>query len=311
MRILDLPECPACGARTFRTFDLGGGNVLRRCDACGTVSALDYADPSEVYVDGYMFGEAGPFGLDVTAPLFQQYLFRVADRRVAMIERASGVSAGRLLDVGCGTGEVLAAARERGWTTHGVEPERTAAEMAQSRGLEVTIAMLERSGLPENSFDVVSAFHVLEHQPDSRAFLSSLARWARPGGFVAVEVPNFRSVQRRRLGHGWPGLRPREHLVHFTPQTLADTMVRAGIEPLMVRSPAYLGPPQNLEHALGDLVRLGRYRRVLERFSTLSAPYGETALYPTRLGWKILRATEWIYDRAGVGTVAVCVGKTW
>ncbi len=86
MRILDFPQCPACGSRTFRTFDLGAGNVLRRCDACGTVSALDYADPSEVYVDGYMFGEAGPFGLDVTAPLFQQYLFRVADRRVAMIE---------------------------------------------------------------------------------------------------------------------------------------------------------------------------------------------------------------------------------
>ncbi len=88
-------------------------------------------------------------------------------------------------------------------------------------------------------------------------------------------------------------------------------MVRAGIKPLTVRSPAYLGPPQNLEHALVDLVRLGRYRRVLEHFSKPSVSDGETALYPTRLGWGLLRATEWIYDRAGVGTVAVCVGKTW
>jgi SAM-dependent methyltransferase len=310
MKILDLPACPACGTRTFRTFDLGADNILRRCSACDTVSALDYADPAEVYVDGYMFGDAGPFGLDVRHELFQRYLLRVADRRIAMIEHASGLRTGSLLDVGSGTGEVLLAARDRGWTTHGVEPERTAAEMARGRGLEVANATLEQSGLSEGAFDIVSAFHVLEHQPDSRAFLQTMARWARPGGFVAVEVPNFNSVQRRRLREHWTGLRPREHLVHFTPATLAKTMAGAGIEPLLIRSPAYLGPPQNLDQTLNDLVRHGRYRRLLERFSTVAAPDGETARYPTRAGWTILRATEWIYDRAGVGAVVVCVGRT-
>jgi len=310
MRILELPTCPACGARDYRTFDLGGGNILRRCSACDTVSALDYADPADVYVDGYMFGQAGQFGIDVRDPLFQRYLLRVAERRVRMIEHATGLHTGRLLDVGCGTGEVLLAARGRGWSTQGVEPERTGAEMARGRGLEVVTAMLEESGLPEGDFDVVSAFHVLEHVPDSRAFLRTLARWARPGGFVVIEVPNFNGVQRRRLHQNWLHLRPREHLVHFTPQTLPRTFLSAGIEPVAVRSPVYIGPPQRLDDALNDLGRYGRYRRVLELLSTTQAHQDQQVSYPTRAGWAVLRATEWIYDRAGVGAVVICIGRT-
>ena len=304
-----MPECPACGGASFQYFDLGAGNRLRRCTACETVSAEDYVDPVEVYVDGYMFGQAGRFGVDVRHPTYQRYLARVADRRVAMIERATGRRRGSFLDVGSGTGEVLLAARERGWRVQGVEPERTGAQMARDRGLEVAVSSLEASGLPERSFDVVSAFHVLEHLPDSRSFLRTLARWARPGGAVVIEVPNWRSVQRRRLRGDWLNFRPGEHLVHFTPRTLAATMRASGLEPLEVRSPAYVGPPQTLDHALGDLVRHGRYRRLVEPLSRVCTVDGAQARFPTRAGWAVLRATEAVYDRAGVGAVVFCVGS--
>jgi SAM-dependent methyltransferase len=310
LRILELTDCPACGAQAFRGFELAPGRPLRRCERCGTVSALDYADPSEVYVDGYMFGQAGPFGLDVRAPDFQRYLIRVARRRVRMLERATGRRGGRLLDVGSGTGEVLVAARDRGWQTQGVEPERTAAQMAAARGLDVAVASLEQSGLPESSFDVVSAFHVLEHIPDSRSFLRMMARWARPGGFVAIEVPNFASVQRRRLRESWSGLRPREHLVHFTPKTLPAAFRAAGIEPVMVRSPAYVGPPQTLDQALWDLVRpSGRLRRLLAPLCRVSRDDDGPVAHPTPPVWSVLRLIEAVYDAAGAGAVVVCIGR--
>jgi SAM-dependent methyltransferase len=310
MRILELPECPACGSSSFSGFELGPGNPLRRCQRCGTVSAAEYADPEQVYVDGYMFGQAGPFGLDVRAPEFQRYLMRVARRRIKLIQRASGLRFGALLDVGCGTGEVLLAAGERGWRAQGVEPERTASAMARRRGLTVAVAGLEQSGLPERSFDVVSAFHVLEHIPDSRDFLRTMARWARPGGLVAVEVPNFASLQRRRLGDGWTGLRPHEHLVHFTPGTLRQTFVAAGIDPVLVRSPAYVGPPQSLEQALWDLVRpRGRLARALAPLCRTGNETGQLQHYPTTPVWAILRAVEAVYDAAGAGAVVVCLGR--
>ena len=200
MRVLDLPRCPACGAERFDHFQLGPGAPLRRCTGCATVSAATYADPGEVYGDGYMLGRRGPFGVDVRHPTYQAYLARVAHRRISMIERAIGARGGSLLDVGCGAGEVLAAARDRGWRTQGVEPEGTGAEVARARGLDVVVATLKESGLPERSYDVVSAFHVLEHLPDSRAFLGSLARGLVRAGAVVVEVPNWRRVPRRRLG---------------------------------------------------------------------------------------------------------------
>jgi SAM-dependent methyltransferase len=205
---------------------------------------------------------------------------------------------------------VLLAAGERGWRAQGVEPERTAAKAASERGLTVEISDLEASGLPERSFDVVSAFHVLEHMPDSRAFLRTLARWARPGGHVAIEVPNFASVQRRRLRDGWSGLRPREHLVHFTPQTLRRTFAAAGIEPVLVRSPAYVGPPQSLDQALWDLVRpSGRLRRLLAPLCRAGDHDGTPTAYPTPPVWALLRLVEAAYDAAGAGAVVLCVGR--
>lgn len=309
MKVLDLPRCPACGSSSFQRFKLGREHALRRCANCQTISALEYADPAEVYVDGYMFGEAGQFGLDVRHPTFQQYLKRVAAQRIAMIQRATGLRHASLLDVGSGTGEVLLAARERGWRTQGVEPERTAADMARGRGLEVAVARLQDAGLPERGYDVVSAFHVIEHLPDSRGFISTMARWARPGGFVVLEAPNWASLQRRRSGDGWIGLRPLEHLVHFTPETLRRTLSSAGVEPVVIRSPSYLGPPQNLQDALNDLARHGRYRRLLQRLSPERAVQGRPVRHPGRIGWAVLRATERLHDRAGVGGVVFAVAR--
>ncbi len=306
MTVLELPFCPACASPRHREFTIGGGHVLRICDGCGTICEPTYVDPAEVYVEGYARGEVGGFGIDKLEPAFQAYLQGVARRRIELIERVTGARAGSsLLDVGCGTGEVLAAAASRGWDVTGVEPERAGAEIARRRGLDVRIALLEEADLPVRAFDVVGAFHVLEHLPDSPAFLGTLARHVRPGGFVVVEVPNWASVQRRRVHADWWGLRPGEHLVHFTPATLASTFRRAGIEPVAVRSPSWLGPPQTFEQALHDLGRYGRIRRLIPALSSGRVGEGHR---PTRAGWALLHAIAALYDRAGVGSVVLCVG---
>ena len=214
MRVLALPTCPACGSSELAGFALHEGHRLQRCMTCATVSAPEYVDPAEVYVDGYMFGQAGRFGLDVRAPSFQAYLRRVTARRVRIVERATAARRpGDWLDVGAGTGEMLAAARDRGWRVQGVEPERTAAATARGRGLAVVQAELEASGLPERSFDVVSAFHVLEHIPDSRAFLRRLGAVGasgRPRGRRGAELRRLSAPPARAgLAASAPGGAPR------------------------------------------------------------------------------------------------------
>jgi SAM-dependent methyltransferase len=304
---IPLEACPACGAREPLSFELGGAHTLRRCSRCGTVHAPEYAPPEQVFTDGYLQGGGGQFGIDVRHPIFQEYLARVAHRRMRLIERYTGLKKARLLDVGCGTGEVLAAARGRGWRVVGVEPEASSAAVARDRGLEIHTAMLADAGLPQASYDVVSAFHVLEHLPDSRAFLREISRWARPGGFVVVEVPNFASVQRRRRGRDWIHLRPMEHLVHFTPDTLRAVLESSGLRPVSIRSPEYLGPPQALDEALMSAGREGRFRRLVAPLCRSGERHGRPALFPTRAGWLVLRAMEAAHDRAGAGSVVFAV----
>lgn len=309
VKVTEITACPLCSSTDLARFDVGAGNLLQRCRKCEAVSAPEYGDPAEIYVDGYMFGETA-FGIDVRDPAFQEYLMQCAVQRFEHLERHAG-GRGSLLDVGSGTGEVLATGRDRGWQVQGVEPESTAAEMARGRGLDVVTSMLEQAGVPEESWDVVSAFHVLEHIPDPVEFLRTLARWARPGGHLVIEVPNFASRDRKLRHEGWMGLRPLEHINHFTPMTLEHAFRRAALEPVAVSSATYPGPPQTLEQALWDLGRGPRAARALAPLSSRRRGGGETEGEhdPTPLGWSAVKAISAAHDKRGLGAVVLGVAR--
>jgi SAM-dependent methyltransferase len=277
---LALEACPACGVRDAESAELG----LRRCAACGTVYAPAYADPDEVFVDGYFEGGAGSYGIDTAHPRFQAFLAEVCARRCAFIESLTPVSS--LLDVGCGGGELLRAALARGWRAAGAEPMAEAAELARSRapGADVRTGLSSQVGFAERSFDVVCAFHVLEHMPDTRAFLRELAGFARPGGLVVVETPNYASRLRRVRGEHWLHLRPLEHLVHFTPDTMRAALAGAGLRPLRVTTPTWIVE----EHTRDELA------------AELALPRVPRQLAP---------AVESLYRRRGVGAVVLAAGR--
>ena len=302
MKVHEVTACPVCGAEQSREVRISLEHSVRRCAVCNAAYSPSYADPGDIYVDDYLLGKGrqeSPFGIhfDMLHPRFQEYLSRVGRLRMEAIERVLP-ERGSFLDVGCGTGEVLIAARERGWTVTGVEPiAKEAAFARDERGLDVRTALLEESGLPERSFDAVGAFHVLEHIAKPTGFLASIARWARPGGYVAIEVPNFDSRLRKRSEKfgGWRHLRPLEHITHFTPATLGDAFTRAGLEPVAVGSPSYAGPPQTLDEALDDLVR-ARWKPGL-------------AILPKPLAWRAVRAFDRHDDRRDAGMVVFGVAR--
>ncbi len=96
-----------------------------------------------------------------------------------------------IADLGCGTGGNLVMLRAFGKVT-GVEVSPVAAEVARRRaGVEVRCASMDATGLPDASFDVVTAFDVLEHMEDDRAALLEVWRLLKPGGRFVVTVPAF------------------------------------------------------------------------------------------------------------------------
>jgi 2-polyprenyl-3-methyl-5-hydroxy-6-metoxy-1,4-benzoquinol methylase len=306
---LDVHEvlaCPSCASSAYEEVTVGD-HRLRRCGVCSLVYAPEYGDPEAIYVDGYMKGN-GTFGLDITNPVFQEYLRSVGMRRVDMIEKVSG-KPGTLLDVGCGSGELLEAARDRGWDVVGVEVVEESVEAARSRGLEIRHGLLQESGLPERHYDVVSAFHVLEHMSEGTEFLKLIARWVRPGGHLCIEVPNWRSFARRNSGDQWIHLRPLEHLGHYEPKTLAATLERAGLEPVLVRTATYLWSEQSVDQALSDLGQL-RLRKVLGPLSRAGTTAGgRPAKVPNGVGWAVLNGARRAFDAAKVGQVCFAMAR--
>jgi SAM-dependent methyltransferase len=312
VRTHTLSTCPGCASEHSSPLELDPEHQLRRCESCGLVYAPAFADPDDIYTDGYIL-EGGQFGanFDVMHPTFQEFVAHAADRRLDLIERVARPP-GRFLDVGCGTGEMLVSARDRGWTAQGAEPVEDSARYARDeRGLDVRPTLLQDSGLPKRSYDVVAAFHVLEHLTDAPAFLRTIAEWAVPGGYVVIEVPNWRSVNRRVSGSSWIHLRPLEHLAHYSPKTLAATLRRAGLEPAEVHTPGFLWPRQSLDQALSDVGarRLEGWFRRARVLTRTEVRDGAPVTVPSGLGWWGLRALESAYSFSRTGMVVLAIAR--
>lgn len=217
------PACPACAAAVLGTpLEIFHGASLFSCPACD----LHFWHP--VRMPDAAWHESIYQGRDQTEmPLEPGHKFFFADPRAP--------KSGRLLDLGCGVGNFLAAARRSGFDPTGVELNQNAARFALDHyGLERVFAMRPEEFLaahPAEKFDVVTFFEVLEHQDAPQHFLSTVRKFLAPGGFIALSVPN-----RNRWQKGIETLDyPPNHLTRWSPRALENFLSRNGFEILSLR----------------------------------------------------------------------------
>jgi SAM-dependent methyltransferase len=171
-----------------------------------------------------------------TAANFRQklagFLFYLLPARRAFLDLSvmdlRAQSGGRLLDVGCGGGELLAFLRSLGWQVEGVEVDPVAVERARAKSLTVHLGTLEDQRLSADRFDVITMNHVIEHVHDPIGLLRECRRILKPGGRLAVTTPNLDSWGHRCFRNAWLALDPPRHLYLFNCQSLAAIGQRAG-----------------------------------------------------------------------------------
>jgi SAM-dependent methyltransferase len=236
------------------------GFRIARCQSCGLSWRLDLPGPDELdvlYRSGF-YVPAPPRGGRLARKL---HLLSSAVRLRAL----DGIAPGRLLDVGSGKGAFLAAARDAGWETLGVEYAPEAAEAARAAfGVDVIVEnFLDVREL--GTFDLVTMWHVLEHLTDPIGALARAADCLNPGGRLLVSVPNLESLQARLGGEDWFHLDLPRHLFHFTPRSLTTLVERAGFRVVRI---SYLYPEVEVIGLLQTaLNRLGIENDLLYRFA--------------------------------------------
>ena len=142
---------------------------------------------------------------------------------------------GRLLDVGCGSGDWLLAMRDRGWVVEGLDFDEKAVAAAQQRGMHVRLGSLEQQQYPDNSFDAVTLSHVIEHVPDPVQTVRECLRVLKPGGRLVLFTPNSDSLSHRVFKRDWRGLEPPRHLHIFSLGSMDQLLVRTGFQHRSVR----------------------------------------------------------------------------
>ena len=164
---------------------------------------------------------------------------------------------GRLLDVGCGFGGIVAAALEAGLQPTGLEANTEMCAAVARLGPPVTCVagLFEQFAAPPRSFDYIVMSHVLEHAHDPYGFVAKAHALLAPGGVVWIELPNFDGVYRRLGGTRDPMLWPPAHLNHFNRSSLPLLCERVGLRVAVVRD-SFVVPRNVLSKRLGKRARV-------------------------------------------------------
>ncbi|MBU2755759.1 class I SAM-dependent methyltransferase [Acidithiobacillus sp. CV18-2] len=164
---------------------------------------------------------------------------RMIDEYVRHLPRAT--PGAKLLDIGCGNGGFLRIAQQLGWKVWGTDVDENALQVASQTGAKVFKGMLPNLDLPDNSFDVITLSHVIEHVHDPDLALREIHRLLKPGGLLWLATPNLASDGARFFKRHWRGLEVPRHLCLFTPSSITALMKSEGFSvPTFKRSTSAL-----------------------------------------------------------------------
>lgn len=184
---------------------------------------------------------------------------------------------GKLLDVGCGLGWVVAEAENRGFSAIGIDQAKPYINTGKKYlKLNLILSDLEHFQT-EEKFDVVVLKHVLEHVKNADKFLQKAHQLLNKKGLLLIACPNIDSLMFWIFQDRWYGLQPAQHVWQFTPKLISEVISRNGflIEKVITNSldyevPGLKGIAFKILTTVANLINKGDQVVVIAKKTTLS-----------------------------------------
>lgn len=240
-QIIHYTHCPVCGSDKIREVLRAKDHTVSgeifpifECGDCTLRFTQDVPDATSVgpyyQSDNYISHTNTSKG--IVNRIYHLVRRTTLARKRKLVQHASGLATGKLLEIGSGTGSFLHTMKSHGWETTGLEPDAGARQIAKELyglGLYETDLLY---GLPADSFDAITLWHVLEHVHDLSRYISQLKTLLKPAGRLIIAVPNYTAADEKVYKAFWAAYDVPRHLYHFSPRSMQVLMERHGLKVL-------------------------------------------------------------------------------
>lgn len=238
-------HCPICrsGADGAAKVHQRKMDAIRRCAACGSLFSNPRPEPEELdelYRREFYRDDGTQTSHEIaqdSSTVLHRTILRLLMRKYPHVVRP-GAS---VLDYGCGRGRFLAEAATAGLNATGIELSDAAARFARDElNLDVRTGHEDAlAKLPNEAFELVTCFEVLEHTIDPRKTAALLAEKLAPGGVLAISYPNIGCWRYRLQGARWFNMANPTHLNFFSLAAMRRMLGDMGL--IRVRRMVYYG----------------------------------------------------------------------
>ena len=235
--MITLKKCPVCNNKDISKYLSLSDYFLSkeefsisRCNHCGLLFTNPRPEPDDLpryyQSEDYLSHNKEKKGL------FSNIYNLVRNRAVKQkFDLITGYTAkGFILDIGCGTGEVLHYFSKKGWVVTGIEPAANARNFAIEQYALPVYDENQIERLPSKSFDVITLWHVLEHVPQPGERMEQIKRLLKDNGVIFIALPNHKSWDAKRFGAFWAGWDVPRHLFHFSRKSFSFLAARHGFK---------------------------------------------------------------------------------
>lgn len=266
---MEYVACPFCRETKYRMLHAEGPFQMVRCPSCQFVF-LNPRPTGEALLRFYQdYLPEDESSIEAWQRMMEP-IFKRAANLIGHYKKR-----GKLLDVGAGYGFFLSEMNQRGWEVLGVEISQKAIDYARKiLGVAVRKGPLEKVGFPENEFDVVSGFYVIEHLPQPMEFLKECYRILKPAGILLLRYPHTTPIKNLlrflRIENRLYDLPA--HLSDFSPAVIERCLERAGFKGCLHFIGGYTYPKE-----WGKRIASSLFGNLSEVLFSLS---GKTFLFP-------------------------------